>query len=88
MKRILLSIVATMLLCLGVSAQQYYVMKITKADGSVIELNADDVQNVTFQQMGEPIVYAPHHFDLTVTVGKQGGMGRDVTTIMQTRPRS
>lgn len=25
----------------------------------------------------------PHHFDLTVTVGKQGGMGRDVTTIMQ-----
>ena len=85
MKRILLSIVATMLLCLGVSAQQYYVMKITKADGSVIELNADDVQNVTFQQMGEPIVYAPHHFDLTVTVGKQGGMGRDVTTIMQTR---
>ena len=27
----------------------------------------------------------PYHFDLTVTVGKQGGMGRDVTTIMQTR---
>jgi hypothetical protein len=76
-----------MLLCLGVSAQQYYVMKITKADGSVIELNADDVQNVTFQQMGEPIVYAPHHFDLTVTVGKQGGMGRDVTTITQSRDR-
>ena len=25
----------------------------------------------------------PYHFDLTVTVGKQGGMGRDVTTIMQ-----
>lgn len=27
----------------------------------------------------------PYHFDLTVTVGKQGGMGRDVTTIMLTR---
>ena len=27
----------------------------------------------------------PYHFDLVVTVGKQGGMGRDVTTIMQTR---
>ena len=25
----------------------------------------------------------PYHFDLTVTVGRQGGMGRDVTTIMQ-----
>ena len=24
----------------------------------------------------------PYHFDLTVTVGRQGGMGRDVTTIM------
>ena len=28
----------------------------------------------------------PYHFDLTVTVGKQGGMGRDVTTIMQSIP--
>lgn len=28
-------------------------------------------------------VATPYHFDLTVTVGKQGGMGRDVTTIMQ-----
>ncbi len=27
----------------------------------------------------------PYHFDLVVTVGKQGGMGRDVTTIMQSR---
>jgi len=35
----------------------------------------------------EPVVetVTPYHFDLTVTVGKQGGMGRDVTTIMQTR---
>ena len=32
-----------------------------------------------------PVVVTPYHFDLTVTVGKQGGMGRDVTTIMQTR---
>ena len=28
----------------------------------------------------------PYHFDLTVTVGKQGGMGRDVATIMQSIP--
>lgn len=87
MKRILLTVVATLMMCLGVSAQQYYVMKITKADGSSIELNADDVKDVTFLQTGTPIVYAPHHFDLTVTVGKQGGMGRDVTTIMQSRDR-
>lgn len=35
----------------------------------------------------EPVIeeVTPYHFDLTVTVGKQGGMGRDVTTIMQTR---
>lgn len=35
----------------------------------------------------DPIIeeVTPYHFDLTVTVGKQGGMGRDVTTIMQTR---
>lgn len=30
---------------------------------------------------------APYHFDLVVTVGKQGGMGRDVTTIMQSRDK-
>lgn len=35
----------------------------------------------------EPVIeeVTPYHFDLTVTVGKQGGMGRDVTTIIQTR---
>ena len=35
----------------------------------------------------DPVIeeVTPYHFDLTVTVGKQGGMGRDVTTIMQTR---
>ena len=87
MKRILLTVVATLMMCLGVSAQIQYVMKITKSDGSSIELNADDVKDVTFLQTGTPIVYAPHHFDLTVTVGKQGGMGRDVTTIMQSRDR-
>ena len=87
MKRIVLSFVATMLLCLGVSAQAQYVMKIAKADGTTVEVNANDIQNVTFVKTGsdDPVVDAPHHFDLTVTVGKQGGMGRDVTTIMQSR---
>jgi len=33
----------------------------------------------------EIVTVTPYHFDLTVTVGKQGGMGRDVTTIMLTR---
>ena len=87
MKKILLTLVAIMMLCLGASAQQY-VMKITKADGSTVEVNADDIKDVTFVQTGTtPIVLGPHHFDLTVTVGKQGGMGRDVTTIMQSRDR-
>jgi hypothetical protein len=76
-----------MMLCVGASAQQY-VMKITKADGSTVEVNADDIKDVTFVQTGtDPVVMGPHHFDLTVTVGKQGGMGRDVTTIMQSRDR-
>lgn len=88
MKRFLLTLVAAMTLCLGVSAQQY-VMKITKADGTTVELNADDIQNVIFEQVENtnPIALGPHHYDLTVTVGKQGGMGRDVTTIMQTRDK-
>jgi uncharacterized cupredoxin-like copper-binding protein len=87
MKKILLTLVATMMLCLGASAQQY-VMKITKADGNTVEINADDIKDVTFVQTGTtPIVLGPHHFDLTVTVGKQGGMGRDVTTIVQSRDR-
>ena len=86
MKKFLLTLVATTVLCLGVSAQQY-VMKITKADGSVVELNADEIANVTFQQISTPVVLGPHHFDLIVTVGKQGGMGRDVTTIMQSREK-
>ena len=86
MKKFLLTLVATTMLCLGVSAQKQYVMKITKADGSTVELNADDIKDVTFVQTGsDPIVLGPHHFDLTVTVGKQGGMGRDVTTIVQSR---
>lgn len=33
----------------------------------------------------QPDPTALYHYDLTVTVGKQGGMGRDVPTIMQTR---
>ena len=76
------------MLCLGISAQKQYVMKITKANGETIEVNADDVKDVTFVQTGtNPIVLGSHHFDLTVTVGKQGGMGRDVTTIMQSRDK-
>ena len=87
MKKFLLTLVAATL-CLGISAQKQYVMKITKADGSTVEINADDVKDVTFVQEGtDPIVLGPHHFDLTVTVGKQGGMGRDVTTIMQSREK-
>lgn len=76
------------MLCLGVNAQKQYVMKITKADGSTVEINADNIKDVTFVQEGtDPVVLGPHHFDLTVTVGKQGGMGRDVTTIMQSRDK-
>ena len=88
MKKILLTLVATTMLCLGVSAQKQYVMKITKANGETVELNADDIKDVTFVPSGtDPVVLGPHHCDLTVTVGKQGGMGRDVTTIMQSRDR-
>ena len=75
MKRLVLSFVATMMLCLGVSAQTYN-MVITKTDGTPLSIPADEIQNVTFVMNEEPIVDAPHHFDLTVTVGKQGGMGR------------
>lgn len=87
MKRFLLSLAATMVLCLGVNAQKQYTMKVLKTDGTTIELDVNDVRDVTFveQESEEPEVFAPHHFDLTVTVGKQGGMGRDVTTIMQSR---
>ncbi len=88
MKKYLLALVATSMLCLSANAQKQYVMKIAKTDGTTVEINADDVRDVTFFQTGtDPVVYAPHHFDLTVTVGKQGGMGRDVTTIMQSRDR-
>ncbi len=84
MKKFLLTLAATLVLCLGAYAQKQYTMKIQKTDGTIIEYNADDIQDVTFVE-NEPEVFAPHHFDLTVTVGKQGGMGRDVTTIMQSR---
>lgn len=84
MKRFILTIVATMTLCLGVSAQTYN-MVITKTDGTTLPIPADEIRNVEFVLNEEPVVYPPHHFDLTVTVGKQGGMGRDVTTIMQSR---
>ena len=83
MKRIVLSIVAIMSLCLGVSAQSYN-MVITKADGTLVPISADEIANVSFIA-AEPIVDVPRHFDLIVTLGKQGGMGRDVTTIMQSR---
>ena len=83
MKRLLLSIVAIVSLCLSVSAQEYH-MLITKTDGTIIPVAANDIQNVSFVPI-DPIPDVARHFDLTVTVGKQGGMGRDVTTIMQTR---
>ncbi len=87
MKRLLLALTATMMLCLGIHAQNQYVMKILKTDGTTMELNVDDIKDVTFDevQAPDPYIDVPHHFDLTVTVGKQGGMGRDVTTIMQSR---
>ncbi len=87
MKRLLLALTATMMLCLGIQAQNQYVMKILKTDGTTVEINADDIQDVTFDEIQgpDPYVDVPHHFDLTVTVGKQGGMGRDLTTIMQSR---
>jgi hypothetical protein len=72
-----------MTLCLSLSAQTYN-MVITKADGSIVLVPADEVSNVSFVAQ-EPVVDVPRHFDITVTVGKQGGMGRDLTTIMQTR---
>jgi len=85
MKRLLLALTATMMLCLGMHAQNQYVMKVLKTDGTTVEINVDDIQDVTFAELQDPFVDVPHHFDLTVTVGKQGGMGRDVTTIMQSR---
>lgn len=85
MKRILLALTATMMLCLGIHAQNQYVMKILKTDGTTLEINVNDIQDVTFDELQDPYIDVPHHFDLTVTVGKQGGMGRDVTTIMQSR---
>ena len=76
-----------MMLCLGINAQNQYVMKILKTDGTTVEFNVNDIQDVTFDEIQgpDPYIDVPHHFDLTVTVGKQGGMGRDVTTIMQSR---
>ena len=57
MKKILLTLVATTMLCLGVSAQKQYVMKITKANGETVELNADDIKDVTFVPSGtDPVV--------------------------------
>ena len=85
MKKFLLTLVATMTLCLGASAQTYN-MVITKADGTIVPIAADEISNVSFV-LAEPIADVPRHFDLTVTLGKQGGMGRDVTTIMQTRDK-
>lgn len=48
-----------------------------------VSCSSDDDDTPAPTPVTETVV--PYHFDLTVTVGKQGGMGRDVTTIMQTR---
>ena len=72
MKRILLTIAATMMLGLSVSAQTYN-MVITKADGTIQMIPADQVSQVSFFAE-EPIVDVPHHFDVAVSVGEHGGM--------------
>ena len=36
MKRLLLALTATMMLCLGIQAQNQYVMKILKTDGTTV----------------------------------------------------
>ncbi len=83
MKKCILTLLAVLAMCTNVNAQNY-VMKITMNNGETREINTNDVSNVTFVKDSlEPIVVEPYHYDLVVTVGKQGGMGRDVTTIMQ-----
>ena len=72
MKRILLAIVATMMLGLSVSAQTYN-MVITKADGTIQIIPADQVSQVSFVAE-EPIVDVPRHFDVAVSIGEHGGM--------------
>lgn len=88
MKKIILTLMAVVAMCLNANAQNY-VMKVTMNDGKVTEINANDITNVTFEKQGSttPVEYAPYHFDLVVTVGKQGGMGRKVTTIVQSRDK-
>ena len=87
MKKIILTLMAVMAFCLNGSAQNY-VMKVTMNNGEVKEINANDITNVTFvKDSSTPVEYAPYHFDLVVTVGKQGGMGRKVTTIVQSRDK-
>ena len=56
---------------------------LTMAMSLTTACSSDDDDNNTPAPVVETIT--PYHYDLVVTVGKQGGMGRDVTTIMQTR---
>lgn len=85
MKRFLLTFVAAMTLCLGVSAQEYQ-MLITKSDGTVIPIAADDIKNVSFVA-AEPVVDVPRHYDVTVAVGKHGGMGQDKSHLTISVPK-
>ena len=43
----------------------------------------DPIVNPDPEEKFDTITVYPYHFDITVTVGQQGGMGRNVTTIMQ-----
>ena len=87
MKKIILTLMAVMAFCLNGSAQNY-VMKVTLNNGDVKEIPANDITNVTFvKDSSTPVEYAPYHFDLVVTIGKQGGMGRNVPTIVQSRDK-
>ena len=55
-----------MMLCLGINAQNQYVMKILKTDGTTVEFNVNDIQDVTFDEIQgpDPYIDVPHHFDL------------------------
>lgn len=75
MKRILLTLISVMTLCLSLSAQTYN-MVITKADGSIVLVPADEVSNVSFVAQ-EPVVDVPRHFDVIATIGNHGGMNKD-----------
>ena len=65
MKKKILSIaVAFASVALTANAQSY-IMQIHKVDGTVTEINADDVDRVTFAEMPEAVETVPSGTDLT-----------------------